>query len=156
MIINYFLILGVIVSVVFFLALLLNNISKLGRQSEKKDVIFTLLGFMLAMSILVLFFVVSSNLEKEYAGYLKQNESYILVDADIIAKTDDFITVVANGELINILKTADAKEKVLPVMTGKILVKVITYEAPETWYMMKWRVDAINSQKYYVLDTIYI
>ena len=111
MIINYFLILGVIVSVVFFLALLLNNISKLGRQSEKKDVIFTLLGFMLAMSILVLFFVVSSNLEKEYAGYLKQNESYILVDADIIAKTDDFITIVANGELINILKTADAKEK---------------------------------------------
>ena len=119
MIINYFLILGVIVSVVFFLALLLNNISKLGRQSEKKDVIFTLLGFILAMSILVLFFVVSSNLEKEYAGYLKQNESYILVDADIIAKTDDFITVVANGELINILKTADAKEKVLPVSTQR-------------------------------------
>lgn len=152
---NYFLILGVIVTVAVFIALLLNNVSKVVERSEARDVIFTMLGLILALSIFVVFAISVSYLTDDYNKSLKEELTTILVQPSVEIKGEDYITILFDDKLVNVLITPNTEYIKSEMLSGKMKIDVISYSAPDAWYMMDWKINAINNTKYYVLNTVY-
>lgn len=155
---NYFLILGIIVMIVFFLGLLLNNVNKIIQQSEKNDVIFTLLGFMLALSIFVMFAALTSTLNAEYMRNLKQQTIEMTLDTSQIMsiKDSNYLTLIMKDKIINVKIDENTQYVANPSMTGKVKVILTTFDAPDAWYMFKWQVEALNRLELYVAKIVYI
>lgn len=157
---NYFLILGVIVTIVLFLALLLNSVSKVVQQSEARDVIFTMIGVCLAFSILVVFIFAVNSLGKAYTANIKEKTYSIIVPGhvDMVIKTknnNSFMAVPLEDTLATVIVGNDVKYKKNSQLAGQMKIDVIMYEAPYTWYMFNWYVDSVNNSKTYILKEVY-
>lgn len=125
------------------------------QQSETTDVIFTLLGFMLALSILVSFSISVYFLQKSYNESMVISTRSVVLQPEIKSQENGFVTILLNDELVSVAITDDTEYVSNNKYAGRMLVDVVSYTAPDAWYMMKWKVDSLNKTKTYVLKTLY-
>ena len=153
---NYFLILGIIVLIVLLLGVLLNSISRFAQQSDKNDVIFTILGFLLALSIMVSFIITVNILQRNYDNKIVEIIEPAVVETAILAKTNNYIYVAQDGKILPIRITVNTKfiDKD-DLNTEKIVFTTKKFEAPKAWYMFDWKVDALNNTVVYFADALY-
>lgn len=155
---NYLLILGSISLCAFFIFIFLIRLSKIVQQNEVNDYIFGILGFLLVIVFTVITLLFYAYLEQDwqnkivyYSDFYEIN--YHLPIEDI--KENNNIFIQDGNVILNLIVDNDTHFVRNGNKIGKILVEVKSMRVPEAWYMMKYKVDYLNTVKYYYVREIY-
>lgn len=154
---NYFVIFGSVTLTALFLFIFLIRLSKIVNQNEVNDYVFGILGFLLMIVFIVTNILFFSYLEIDWQNKIVYTSEFKEIDyyAMINEVEEKNIIFHDDGQLLSLIIDKDTKFIRNSNKYGKILIEVVSMQAPRVWYMFDYKINYINNTKYYYVREIY-
>lgn len=154
---NYFVIFGSVTLTALFLFIFLIRLSKIVNQNEINDFVFGILGFLLMIVFVIVNILFFSYLETDWQNKIVYTSDFKEIDYYTMINEVEEKNIIFHddGQLLSLIIDKDTKFIRNSNKYGKILIEVVSMQAPRVWYMFDYKINYINNTKYYYVREIY-